>query len=68
MLQMCFTAADMAYEFTSTVALAIIATVSRLLPRNAKIKAAAKPSVKRWRCRWQRIAGKVMAESVAYGT
>ncbi len=54
---------------TSTVALAIMATVSRLLPRNAKIKAAAKPSAALMALPVAvRIAGKVMAESVAYGT
>lgn len=54
---------------TSTVALAIMATVSRLLPRNAKIKAEAKPSAALMALPVAvRIAGKVMAESVAYGT
>ena len=46
-----------------------MATVSRLLPRNAKIKAAAKPSAALMALPVAvRIAGKVMAESVAYGT
>ena len=50
---------------TSTVALAIMATVSRLLPRNAKIKAAAKPSAALMALPVAvRIAGKVMAGTV----
>lgn len=53
----------------STVALAIIATVSRLLPRNAKNQSGGKAERGADGAAVAvRIAGKVMAESVAYGT